>query len=249
MYENFWKQLLSYSPFGPEEADLPKPKAMTEAPPTPDTTTAIGLMQREAATRAARREEETPQSQLDEPKQKIQTYMRAIREANVNRLAPPPRPNFAATTLQQLIDDRESGGDYNALLGHSQKNRFSNVKVSNMTIGEIEEFARREYGPWSRQYKAKNPQFGSAKVMSTPMGRYQFVLTTMLENAEKMGLSKDTVFSPEVQDKMFDFEVRKRIGNVSDPEARRKAIRSGWVGLDKIHDGLIDYAINNYLGQ
>ena len=249
MYEGFLKRLMSYTPFGEEEETLPQPNVMTEAPAVQDQT---GLMRRRIRGRQAeaeaKREEAMQPSGIDTA-DKIKMYMQAIQGANTKVKAPPMRPPFDKTTLQQLIDERESGGDYDALLGHSQKNRFSNIKVSNMTIGEIEEFARREYGPWSRQYKAKNPQFGSAKVMSTPMGRYQFVLTTMLENAEKMGLSKDTVFSPEVQDQMFDFEVRKRIGTVTDPAARRKAIRSGWVGLDKIHDGLIDYAIKNYLGQ
>jgi len=254
MYEGFWKKLMSYTPFG-EEEELPQHKAMTEAPALPDST---GLMIRRSRQRSEQKKAKLSE-QLMTPSgidtaDKIKMYMDAIKAANARKeflaegiAKPPLRPNFAATKLVELIDQRESGGDYDALLGHSQKNRFSNVKVSNMTIGELNEFGK-EYARWSREYKRRNPQFGSAKVASTPMGRYQFVLTTLLENAQKMGLDDDTVFSPEVQDRMFDYEVRKRLDPFTDPDQRRSSIRSGWVDLDKVNDRVLDYAIHNYLG-
>jgi len=256
MYENFWQRLMSFSPFDGNE-ELPQPKAMTEAPmvTAPSTDEQLGLMRkrlREAKEKEKIEVEREKRLKELDAMNKVGMYTKAIQEANkekrmINGIeVPPPRPDFPSTTLQQLIDQYESGGDYNALLGNSQKGRFSNIKVSNMTIGEIKEFAK-EYGAWSKDFKRKNPQFGSSKVMSTPMGRYQFVLTTMLENANKMGLDDSTVFSPEVQDKMFDFEVRKRLGNVSESDMRRKSIRSGWIGLEKSHDRLLDYAIENYL--
>jgi hypothetical protein len=253
MYEGFWKKLMSYTPFG-EEEEMPQPKAMTEAPAIPDST---GLMIRRSRQRAEQKKAELSERLMTpsgiDTADKIKMYMDAIKEANARRDAergfpsPPPRPNFAATKLVELIDQRESSGDYNALLGHSQKGKFSNIKVSNMTIGELKEFGK-EYARWSREYKRRNPQYGSSKVASTPMGRYQFVLTTLLENAQKMGLDDDTVFSPEVQDRMFDYEVRKRLDPFTDPDQRRSSIRSGWVGLDKVNDRILDYAIQNYLG-
>lgn len=254
MYEGFWKKLMSYTPFGEEEG-LPQPKAMTEAPAIPDST---GLMIRRSRQRAEQKKAELSERLMTpsgiDTADKIKMYMDAIKEANARKefLAegvpkPPLRPNFAATELVQLIDRTESGGDYDALLGHSQKNRFSNIKVSNMTIGQLKQFGK-EYGQWSKEYKRRNPQYGSSKVASTPMGRYQFVLTTLLENAQKMGLDDDTVFSPEVQDRMFDYEVRKRLDPFTDLDQRRKSIRSGWVGLDKVNDRILDYAIQNYLG-
>lgn len=253
MYEEFMKRLFSYMPFG-EEEEMPQPKAMTEAPEVPSVQDATGLMVRRSRQRSAERDAERVQREQEQEmdtEAKIKTYMEAIRTANQEKaiasIAPPPRPNFAATKLVELIDRTESGGDYDALLGHSQKNRFSNIKVSNMTIGQLKQFGK-EYGQWSREYKRRNPQYGSSKVASTPMGRYQFVLTTLLENAQKMGLDDDTVFSPEVQDRMFDYEVRKRLDPFTDLDQRRKSIRSGWVGLDKVNDRILDYAIQNYLG-
>lgn len=257
MYENFLKKLLELSPFGGDEEEplLPKPDVMTEAPEIFDTSKQLGLMQRSSDRRAAERERAYEESRVRVANQNIKAYMAAIKAANPPKEyittgvpKPPTRPDFAATELVQLIDQRESGGDYDALLGHAQKGKFSGIKPSQMTIGELKKFAQEVYGPWSKEYKRRHPQYGSANVMSTPIGRYQFVMTTLLENANKMGLDDNTVFSPEVQDKMFDFEVRKRLNPFSDPADRRKAIRSGWVGLDGVNDRILDYAIQNYLG-
>jgi len=46
------------------------------------------------------------------------------------------------------------------------------------------------------------------------VGRYQFIGSTLQDEARRMGLSPDTKFTPEVQDNIF-FSHIKRVGNVS----------------------------------
>ena len=71
-----------------------------------------------------------------------------------------------------------------------------------MTLGEIFE---KQNGPKETHY-----QNGGLHAV----GRYQFIGSTLREEVDKMGLSHDTKFTPEIQDKIF-FSHAKRIGNIS----------------------------------
>lgn len=147
--------------------------------------------------------------------------------------------------LLNLIDSTEGGGSYDTLFGHSQREgrNFSDVRVSQMTIGELKEFsgARGEgsYGSW---VQANNPE-GS---LATPMGRYQFVGTTLASTAEAMGLPDDTVFTPEVQDEMFRFKVRQRLSNASTLPEKRTQLRNEWYGFRHVPNSVLDQAIMEF---
>jgi hypothetical protein len=126
-----------------------------------------------------------------------------------------------------LIDKHEGGGDYDTLYTHAQKDgrAFEGVKVSQMTIGELKQFAKGEYGRWSK---------GKLGYVATPMGRYQFVGSTMGEVARQMGLPDDTVFSPETQDAMFNFWVDKTIAKGDTVDEKVALLRGQWEGFKHV---------------
>jgi len=134
--------------------------------------------------------------------------------------------------LTDLIDTHEGGGDYNTLFGFSNKDTFSGINVSEMTIGDLKAFANGPYGQWSKEqlgYKA------------TPMGRYQIVGNTLNETAKAMGLSDDAVFNKETQDSMFAY--------LADNAIRRggiEGLRNEWEGFKNIPDGVLKEAADRF---
>lgn len=142
-----------------------------------------------------------------------------------------------------MIDRTEGGGDYDALLGFSNRNHFSGVRVTDMTLAEIDNFARTTYGAWSRDWKRRN-RHGDASVASTPMGRYQFVNTTLQSVARQMGLSPETKFTPEVQDRVFDFYLRSRLSRANTLPEKRAQLRNAWEGFKHVSNAELDEAIN-----
>jgi hypothetical protein len=74
------------------------------------------------------------------------------------------------------------------------------------------------------------------------MGRYQFVGTTLADVASRMGLPDNTVFTPEVQDKMFIFHAKEVIAG-KEAAGKRGALRSTWVGLKNASDAELDTMI------
>jgi len=146
----------------------------------------------------------------------------------------------AGSVTAQLLDKFEGGGDYNALFGFAnrQGGQFEGTNVSQMTIGELKAFSDGEYADYSRKqlgYKA------------TPMGRYQFVGSTLAAVASRMGLPDDTVFSPEVQDQMFVFHAKEVMDGKS-PQGKRAALRGTWEGLRNASDTELDQMISEIEG-
>lgn len=143
-----------------------------------------------------------------------------------------------ATALQSFADSTEGGGDYDTLFGFSQKEggQFAGTQISSMTIGELKDFTKGsgEYG------QAVKAQVGR---VATPLGRYQFVGTTMGEIAKAMGLQDDTVFSPAVQDAMFEFHVKRTVDRHSSMSAKVNALRGQWEGFKNISDRDLTKAI------
>lgn len=140
----------------------------------------------------------------------------------------------------QLLDKFEGGGDYNALFGFANREGgpFAGTKVSEMTIGELKDFADGEYADYSRQqlgYKA------------TPMGRFQFVGSTLASVAKRMGLSDDTVFTPQVQNDMFVFHAKEVMAGKS-ASGKRTAMRQTWEGLRNASDAELDQMISEIEG-
>lgn len=145
-------------------------------------------------------------------------------------------------TLFGLIDKTEGGANYDTLFGHSQNGgRFNGMKVSEMTLGDLYSFTdpSGEYGQWVKQ---NNP----AGRVATPLGRHQIVGTTLRATAKGMGLSDDTVFTPQLQDSMANYLATNRLSGLSGMPAKRAALRSEWDGFRNVSDAALDAAILNF---
>jgi len=91
----------------------------------------------------------------------------------------------------------ESGGDYDALFGFSNRDggQFSNVKLTDMTVDQALQFASPSgpYGQWVK---------GQVGRVATPMGAYQIVGTTLQAAKEGLGLTGNEKMTPELQEKL-----------------------------------------------
>ena len=144
--------------------------------------------------------------------------------------------NGVQSTTASLIERYESGGGgYDTLFGQAQGSGgpFEGYKVSQKTLGELYEFSNPSgaQGTYGAYVKATNPK----EVLATPMGRFQFVGTTLKEVAKKMGLPDDTVFNKETQDAMFLFLARDVMAGKSQA-GKIKALRNTWDGFNKASD-------------
>ena len=101
---------------------------------------------------------------------------------------------------QRNIFSGESGGDYDALFGYNNRpdGAFSNVKVSEMSVGDVIDFTNPSgaYGRWVKS------QLGYT---ATPVGAYQVVGTTLRDVVNKMGIDLDTKFDEDTQDKIGQY--------------------------------------------
>jgi hypothetical protein len=145
------------------------------------------------------------------------------------------------TSLVSLIDRTEGGGDYNTLFSFSNRpgGAFAGVNVSEMTLGELNEFSTGSYAKWSKE------QLGYT---ATPMGKYQIVGTTLRQTAKEMGLPENIVFTEEVQDAMFHHIATKTLRGKESPAAKRKAMRATWEGFKHVSDQELDSAIAEFEG-
>lgn len=91
----------------------------------------------------------------------------------------------------------ESGGDYNALFGFSNRDggRFSNVRLTDMTIDQALNFANPS-GEYGQHVK------GQIGRVATPMGAYQVVGTTLKAAKAALGLTGNERMTPELQDRI-----------------------------------------------
>lgn len=145
----------------------------------------------------------------------------------------------------QLIDQFEAGsGGYKTLFAQAQDDEggpFAGYDVTTKTLGELYEFSKPSgaAGTYGAFVKANNPEGD----LATPMGRYQFVGTTLRDTAKRMGLPDETVFTPAVQDSMFLFLARDVIEGKSQ-EGKRKALRGTWAGFKKASDTQLNQMIS-----
>lgn len=161
--------------------------------------------------------------------------------AGADTLGGAPRaPVKSDGTLLGLIDRTEGGGSYSTLFGHAQNGgRFSGVDVSKMTLAQLGDFASPsgEYGQWVK---------GKVGRVATPMGRYQIVGTTLRNAAKEMGLSPDTVFTPQTQTAIAEHLARRRLSTAQSPAAKRIALRAEWEGFKHVPDSQLDQAIAQF---
>ncbi|MDC0135760.1 hypothetical protein OAI26_03665 [Sulfitobacter sp.] len=144
--------------------------------------------------------------------------------------------NGVQSTTASLIERYESGrGGYDTLFNQAQGSGgpFEGFNVSQKTLGELYEFSNPSgaQGTYGAYVKATNPK----EVLATPMGRFQFIGSTLKEVAKKMGLPDDTVFNKETQDAVFLFHVRDVMAGKSQ-EGKIKALRNTWDGFNNASD-------------
>jgi len=122
------------------------------------------------------------------------------------------KPNQTAepmgwTELAPKIKARESGGDYDALYGFSNREDgpFAGTKVTDMTVDQAIQFSdpNGPYGQWSKQ---------NLGYVATPMGAYQIVGSTLRDIKENMGLSGDEKMTPDLQEAMAKWLYQNRGG-------------------------------------
>lgn len=156
------------------------------------------------------------------------------------RILQGPDTNAAAYLLQSAIDGTEGGGQYDTLYSFSQRpeGKFAGFDPTTKTLDQLSEFDK-EYGAWVKE------QTGT---FATPMGRFQIVGDTRRQVAKEMGLPGDTVFTPAVQDAMFQHLVDKRIGGPRSMEAKIAGLRQEWEGFKKVSDADLTAAITAYEG-
>ncbi len=124
-----------------------------------------------------------------------------------------PQPSVPAGTsagwsgIAPNIIARESGGDFDALYGFSNREGgpFEGVKITDMTVDQAIDFSRPggEYANWSKA------QLGYT---ATPMGGLQIVGTTLRDIKDGMGLTGDEVMTPELQMAMGEWLYNNRGG-------------------------------------
>lgn len=154
--------------------------------------------------------------------------------------APPARRSNVGNVLQGLVDRTEGAGRYDTLYGHAQdKGPLAGVDVSKMTIGDLKRFAAKD-GAYGQTQTAK------LGYLATPMGRYQIVGQTLQATAKKLGLGDDVVFTPEVQDAMFNKIASDAISGPKTMEGKMAALRGQWEGFKNVSDAQLSAAITAY---
>jgi hypothetical protein len=135
------------------------------------------------------------------------------------------------SAMLPFIDQHEADGDYNALLGFTNRSggQFSHIRVSQMTIDQVIEFQKSggKYGNFSKTQVGR---------LATPAGRYQIVGETLKSLKRELKLSGRELFSPEMQDRMFSYLIKNRINKASTPEGRLAEVRKEWEGLKFVND-------------
>ena len=150
-------------------------------------------------------------------------------------------PSVTTTTLQGLVDQREGGGDYRTLFGFANRDggAFSGTDITQMSIGQLVGFASRD-GAYGRH------QINQLGYLATPMGRYQVVGSTLRNAAQEMGLSDDTLFTPDVQDQVFAHLARRRLSGPLSMEGKISALREEWDGFRHVPDAQLAAAIQDF---
>ncbi|MEL6886903.1 MAG: hypothetical protein AAFP87_20515 [Pseudomonadota bacterium] len=108
-------------------------------------------------------------------------------------------------SIQAGIFAGESGGDYDALFGFSnrQGGPFANVRVTEMSIDQAIQFSspRGTYGQWVK---------GRIGRVATPMGAYQVVGTTLRHAKRGLGLTGAEKFDVAMQDRIGKWILRQQ---------------------------------------
>ena len=160
----------------------------------------------------------------------------------------PDVPGFNMSEMDRLVQG-ESAGDINAtLIGEKdgKKTFFSTDKpVSQMTKREILDLTESggEYFNWSKINMPRKTEAYDRGLASTPVGKYQFIGSTLRDFEGKGGLferlkiTDDTIFDEETQDKLFIAYAQDRLARArstgDDQRLARNILRKTWEFLDR----------------
>lgn len=155
-------------------------------------------------------------------------------------------PAMGNNRLWDLVDRTEGGGDYDTLFGYSNNGgRFDDVRVSQMTLGELRDFASPsgEYGRWVRDELGRS---GQPARIATPMGRWQIVGTTLRNAQRDLGLGDDVVFDANTQRQIADHLARNRLASSDTMEGKMRGLRNEWEGFRHVSDADLRAAILDF---
>jgi hypothetical protein len=179
---------------------------------------------------------------------KIQQDMRLWKELQVENAATPPvDTNIMVTgsgggdspwttvgsqgaTIQPLMASRESGAQgYDAIWGAARADSaFATIKPTEMTVREVLAFQQeRGEGSYAAFVKATNND-----VLSTPVGAYQYVGTTLAEEVKRQGIDMDAKFSPELQNQIFYTHAARLLRGQSTQSGKFAVLKRKWDGLN-----------------
>lgn len=127
----------------------------------------------------------------------------------------------SATPLLDVIGRAESKGNYNAYYGNAAN---TSVKFTDMTIGDVMK--------WQRDFV----QQGS---LSSAVGKYQIIDSTLAEVVDQAGIGKDQKFDETTQDQLALVLLERRGANeyVSKELTREQFahnLAKEWAGLPKV---------------
>jgi hypothetical protein len=126
-----------------------------------------------------------------------------LRTGRFPAIAKEAPPNWGA--IRGGIFAGESGGDYNALFGFSNRDGgpFANVKLTDMTVDQALAFSspNGKYGQWVK---------GKIGRVATPMGAYQIVGKTLRAAKKGLGLKGDEVMTPALQERLGQWIYRNQ---------------------------------------
>lgn len=159
---------------------------------------------------------------------------------------PGARSSGSGSSLIDLMDKHEGGGNYDTLFGHSQNGgRFDGMRISNMTLDQLYDFTNTsgEYGQW---VKGRLGEMGHRPRVATPLGRGQIVGTTLRGVAKEMGLPGDTVFNKSTQDAMINHLIDRRLQGAGSMGAKIRGLRAEWEGFKHVSDADLASAIRQH---
>lgn len=135
---------------------------------------------------------------------------------------------------QKLLKKKEAD-NYDTLYSNAEvkSKDFKNVKVSDMTLGELVEFTRasNEYGKWVKPRLPKDSYAAKNDLTSTPVGKYQIVGGTLRSLIKKYNYDLDTKFNKETQDKMFLDLAKEKLGDSKTMDQKVRGMRNLWEGF------------------
>lgn len=142
------------------------------------------------------------------------------------------------TSLFRTALKEKEAESYDTIFGDSQKtdSPFKGTSITGMTVDEVLDFTKAggEFHNYNKSKYKKN---------TTAVGKYQFVGATLRDLKkrgvfEKLGITGDTLFDEDTQDKLSAYLAIHRLQDRADNSYAdaRKELRNEWEGFKKLSD-------------